>query len=509
MAGTFINPEDTRSAMPFRLSKKNHAILTLLCLLALAFSGCRQDKAPENPAVQETQTRPPGCQGCHPEVRLDASHDLACTDCHQGNPEGTTQEQAHAGLISQPAHPDQMQKSCGTCHARQVAQAASSLHFTVKNEVNAVRTGFGAQAPLASLTEIPIHDPIASPLYLADDLLRRRCLRCHVYNSGDGYPETVRGTGCAACHLAYGNGKMTSHAFSKSPADSQCLHCHYGNFVGADYYGRFEHDFNQEYRTPYRTDGSETRPYGVEFHQLAPDIHQQKGMACIDCHSGAELMGGHGAAKGPTPAITCLACHGWRKGMPLPLSNLQVEADQLVLTTRLTGKKLVVPQPVHPAHRQFEKKAHCTVCHSQWSFNDQGTHLLRTEHPDHPAWARLAVQGSREVEEQLNTPAPQGPSLRDKITGAPSPSLWLKGYELRRWEKPLVGLGSDNRLHIFRPILDLHLSMVNPGKKVIFDNVGVEPKRLHYLPYTPHTVGKAGAFFSERLKPNLPIETKP
>ncbi|MCX5875189.1 MAG: hypothetical protein NT087_02595 [Deltaproteobacteria bacterium] len=302
---------------------------------------------------------------------------------------------------------------------------------------------------------------------------------------------------------------MTNHAFSKSPADSQCLHCHYGNFVGADYYGRFEHDFNQEYRTPYRTDGSETRPYGVEFHQLTPDIHQQKGLACIDCHSGAELMGGHGAAKGTTPAITCLACHDWRKGLPLPLSNLQVEADRLVLFTRLTSKKLVVPQLVHPAHKLYEKKAHCTVCHSQWSFNDQGTHLLRTDTPDHPAWARLSVQGSREVEEQLDNPTPQGPSLRDKITGAPSPSLWLKGYELRRWESPLIGIGPDGRLQIFRPILDLHLSMTDTGKKVIFDNVGVKPKQQRYLPYTPHTAGKAGAFFNERLKPNLPTETKP
>ncbi len=496
--------------MPFRFNIKTRSILVLLCLLVLGFPGCKETgKAPEKPVVQEPPTRKPGCMGCHPEVRLDPSHNLACTDCHGGNPEGTTQEQAHAGLISHPAHPDQMEKACGTCHGRQVTETASSLHFTAAKEVNGVRTGFGAQAPLASLAEIPVHETIKSPLDLADDLLRRRCLRCHVYNSGDTYPETMRGTGCAACHLAYTNGKMTSHAFVKSPADSQCLHCHYGNFVGADYYGRFEHDFNQEYRTPYRTDGSETRPYGVEFHQLAQDIHLQKGLACIDCHSGAELMGGHGGTAKKEKPVTCLSCHGWGKGLPLPLSNLQVEADQLVLFTRLSGKKLVVPQPVHPAHKLYEKKAHCTVCHSQWSFNDQGTHLLRTEHPDHPVWSRLNVQGSREVEEQLDNPASQGPSLRDKITGSPSPSLWLKGYELRRWENPLIGVGPDGRLHIFRPMLDLHLSMVDANKKVLFDNVGVEPARQRYLPYTPHTVGKAGAFYTERLKPNLPIETKP
>lgn len=495
--------------MPFRRKKYTRAILPLLCLLALALPGCRQDKTPEKPAVQEAPARQPGCQGCHQEIRLDAQHALACTACHEGNPEGATREQAHAGLVSHPAHPDQMQKSCGTCHARQVAEAAASLHFTAKNEVNAVRAAFGAQAPLASLTEIPIQATIASPLDLADDLLRRRCLRCHVYNSGDDYPETVRGTGCAACHLAYGKGKMSSHAFVRSPADSQCLHCHYGNFVGGDYYGRFEHDFNLEYRTPYRADGSENRSYGVEFHQLAPDIHQQKGLACIDCHSGAELMGGHRGSSKKDKGITCLACHGWRKGMPMPLDNLRVEADRLVLTTRLGGKKLVVPEPLHPAHRQYEKKAHCTVCHSQWSFNDQGTHLLRTENPEAGAWSRLAVQGSGEVEVQLDNPADHGPFLRDKITGAPRQSLWLKGYELRRWESPLIGVGQDGRLQIFRPILDLHLSMVSPDKKVIFDNLEVAPRQKRYLPYTPHTVGKAGAFFGERLKPNLPVETKP
>ncbi len=498
--------------MPFCLCPKFRAILVPLCLLALAFPGCRESRPPEKPAAQKAVPQPvrqPGCLGCHPTIQLDSRHASACTGCHGGNPKGATQEQAHAGLISQPAHPDRMQKACGTCHARQVAETAFSVHFTAQNEVNLVRSAFGAQAPLATLAEIPIPQTISSPLDLADDLLRRRCLRCHVYNSGDVYPETVRGTGCAACHLAYTNGKMNGHAFVKSPADSQCLHCHYGNFVGADYYGRFEHDFNLEYRTPYRTDGSETRPYGVEFHQLAPDIHQQKGMACIDCHTGAELMGGHGGAGKKEKAATCLSCHGWRTGLPIPLDNLQVEDDQLILTTRLNGKKLVVPRLVHPAHKQYEKKAHCTVCHSQWSFNDQGTHLLRTENPSHPAWSRLSVQGSREVEAQLDNPTGQASSLKDKITGTPIPSLWLKGYELRRWESPLVGVGPDGRLHIFRPILDLHLSMLDANKKVLFDNVGVEPKQHRYLPYTPHTVGKAGAFFSERLKSNLPTETQP
>ncbi|MHB1015627.1 MAG: hypothetical protein ACYC2W_10165, partial [Desulfurivibrionaceae bacterium] len=97
MAGTFIKPEDTRSAMPFRLNKKSHVILPLLCLLVLLLPGCKKGKAPGKPAVQVAPAqgvRKPGCQGCHSAVRLDPSHALACTVCHGGNEAGATQEQA-------------------------------------------------------------------------------------------------------------------------------------------------------------------------------------------------------------------------------------------------------------------------------------------------------------------------------------------------------------------------------------------------------------------------------
>ena len=160
------------------------------------------------------------------------------------------------------------------------------MHFTLAREVNLVRKAFGAKETLSGLTQIPVADAPKDPLQLADDLLRRRCLRCHPYSSGDPYPYVNHGTGCAVCHLDFTDGAPTSHTFLATPGDKQCLQCHYGNWVGADYYGRFEHDFNTEYRTPYTTKESFTRPYGVEYHQLAPDIHQQKGMICVDCHSG-------------------------------------------------------------------------------------------------------------------------------------------------------------------------------------------------------------------------------
>ncbi|MGV1098147.1 hypothetical protein ACUUL3_01890 [Thiovibrio sp. JS02] len=501
------------SAIPTSRAPYKPFALFVLCALALYLSGCKGQEAPRktegSPAPATQPARQPGCQGCHAAVRPDPAHDLGCGRCHGGDDRASDQEQAHAGLVARPAHPERMRQNCGACHAEEVREVAASSHFTLKNEVNLVRAAFGAGEELADLSQIPVHETITTPLALADDLLRRRCLRCHVYSPGDSYPETVRGTGCAACHLLQEGGGQKSHAFVKSPPDSQCLHCHYGNQVGADYWGRFEHDFGVEYRTPYHSDGSNPRPYGVEFHQLAPDIHQQAGMACIDCHSGAELMGRpHAKNGGPEEPLTCLRCHGWRPGLSPAQDNLEVEEGRLVLRTRLTGRKLVVPVPANAAHQTYGGQADCAVCHSQWTFNDQGTHLIRYDLQDYDPWAGLSVQGSFEVEDQLDLSSYEAPFLRDKLTDIPSPGIWFKGFELRRWELPLIGHDAGGRLRVFRPILDLHLSLVNKEGEVLFDAVAPRESGRRYLPYTPHTIGKAGAFYRERLQVTLPPEAR-
>ncbi|MFZ5776175.1 MAG: hypothetical protein ACOY3Z_11890 [Thermodesulfobacteriota bacterium] len=473
-------------------------MLTVLALTVLAGCGQAPEQKAEARAVAVAAPSQPGCLGCHP-LHLDANHNLACTACHGGDNSASEQQAAHAGLISHPAHPDRMLESCGRCHGQQVRLAAASAHFTLANEVNLVRQAFGASDRLSSPRQIPVPGETDTPLALVDDMLRRRCLRCHVYSSGDAYPETRRGTGCAACHLAYGDGAMQGHGFVKSPPDSQCLHCHYGNFVGADSHGRFEHDFGVEYRTPYRASGDSLRPYGVEFHQLAADVHQKAGMACIDCHSGAELMGGHGGDGKGGRQVSCRSCHARGQGESFP--GLHEEKGEWLLTARLSGKRLVVPQLRHPAHRRYGGTVHCTVCHGQWSVSDQATHLLRLDRPDFERWSELTVQGSSEVEERL---ASEEAMMQDGFTGEARQGLWLMGFGLRRWEQPLIGKDEKGMLRLHRPILDLRLSMVDSQGMVRFDNLAPIPAARRFLPYSPHTVGKAGAFYQERLKVTLP-----
>lgn len=464
--------------------------------------GCRgEEPAPAGKAVEKPVAEAPrqkGCAACHPEVATAAPHDLACGECHRGEAGADQRDIAHQGLIARPAHPDHMLETCGTCHGDLVRESAASLHFTLRNEVNLVRGHFGAAEPLARLTEIPVVPEPTSALKLADDLLRRRCLRCHVYTSGDDYPLTGRGTGCAACHLSFVEGKAQSHQLLARPTDQQCLGCHYGNVVGADYYGRYEHDYNWEYRTPFVTREPYLRPYGIEYHDLIPDIHQRRGLACIDCHREHRLM--HDGEK----PLTCAACHRTTTGTAEPLpDNVARENGTLVLTTVGDGKKHSIPAPVHPAHEQYGSQVACPVCHAQWAFNDSTTHLLRSESDDALTWERLTVQGSSEIEHLVTQNlADDGKELlpitmRDGITGEMRPGVWYQGFSQRRWEDMLIRRDRDGVIKVFRPILDLRLSAIAADETVLLDNGAGSGPGL--LPYTPHTTGPAGLFFLNRF----------
>lgn len=444
----------------------------------------------------------PGCLGCHP-LSMDQKHDFSCTDCHGGEAKANAKLAAHTGLIGQPAHPDHLATICGKCHGAIVQQATGSLHFTIANKINLIRQAFGSADHLTSLTAIPQPAVPSTPLQLTDDLLRRRCLRCHLYSSGEAYAATRHGAGCAGCHLAFADGRLSGHQFLAQPTDQQCLSCHYGNRVGADYYGRFEQDFNWDYRTPFRAAaGDDPPPYGVGFHQLSPDLHQHAGMVCIDCHSGQELMAG-GAP------ITCRSCHAPVLGLDAPPSLTEADGRRL-LNKASSGKRFEVPVMKDPAHGRYGEGVGCQVCHGQWSFSDHGNHLLRQDDPDYESWQALTQQGSAELQAKLEGALFQETvdseaSMTDGITGTPSLGLWLQAYEVRRWEEINTCLDAHGVLQVCRPILDLHLSFVNQDGEVIFDGVKPDIKTPVMLPYTPHTTGRAGAFYRQRISSEVSL----
>ncbi|SDP61459.1 hypothetical protein [Desulforhopalus singaporensis] len=464
--------------------------------VVLTLGGC-------NTSPNNSETKQVGCIDCH-HFQLDDNHNFACTVCHQGSDSAADKQEAHQDLIALPAHPDNMAASCGTCHESAINNILKSAHYTLKNSVNRFRRSFGAKEELVSLLKVPdVTDP-SNILELADDLLRSRCLRCHLFTAGDDYPATHRGTGCSACHLRFSANRLTEHRFT-SATDEACLACHYGNYVGADYYGWYEHDFSIEFRTPYTTTEEYLRPYGVEFHQLRPDIHKIKKLQCLDCHSGEELMGGE--SNGPS----CGGCHSKEELASKTQQNITAEDGNYFLHAK-DGTIHPVPLLRHPAHYDRDRKISCQACHAQWTFNDLGKHFLRSDTDNYDIFANLSVQGSSEIEKLVDNnndfDQPELPIIMiDKLTGQPRQGVWYKGFTTRRWENVTLGRDQNGVITTVRPLLDYRLSWIDENDVVRFNSVAPRTPGNGFFPYVPHTTGAAGLFYQERIRTFLTEES--
>ncbi len=463
-----------------------------------AVAGCNAPYGPD-------EFRTSGCVRCH-TVKIDAAHDIGCVSCHQGNPGGKSPEAAHTGMTVHPASPTNMEKICGRCHMEYVRTARTSGHFTLNREIGGVwRTFFPA-------SEIPVPTLLKKEEYprslqgLVADMLVKRCLRCHVWYEGDDYSGTRRGTGCAACHLQTASGgNPLDHKFRKGVSDERCLSCHYGNFVGWDYYGRFEKDFPAEFRAPLKNGRHIPRPYGVEWLDMTPDVHRRRGMTCTACHTEAPCR-----VRGSMP--TCISCH---------------EPDSL------SGEN-----PGHSA--EDAGLVACTVCHALWAPADTGRSLTRLDTPDYGEWLPLSVQNSSEVEmacrEESQYPFGSWGTayMLDKIDGTMRPGMWFEGFIARRFWPVIIGETRDGRLVNVRPLLDISISYLDGNDDIMADNVKpagdgttcmdndqcveriaaeilpdniwisfLDPEILKkpglWLSFTPHTVGHADVFRSAKV----------
>ena len=160
---------------------------------------------------------------------------------------------------------------------------------------------------------------------------------------------------------------------------------------------------------------------------------------------------------------------------------------------------------VHPAHRESTEKISCQVCHTQWTFNDFGKFFLRSDTDDFEVWERLITQGSSEVSDILanNTDPTRTelpPMMTDKIHFNKRAGLWYKGFGVRRWETILLGRDLAGTITTVRPLVDYHLSWADQQGQVRFDTHASHATDGGLYPYTPHTTGKAGLFYTQRLR---------
>ncbi len=403
---------------------------------------------------------------------------------------------------------------------------------------------------------------------LVDDLLRRRCLRCHLGASGTIRSEgpkdgTIGGAACGACHILYGSEKIG--ADQKLPGDEdkakpyclttavptfQCLHCHRGNRVGADYAGLFERDHSISYNFEAKDPEIVPHLYSHSYHFLLPDLHYERGIHCIDCHPVEEVMGDgtiHSQSQDQV-GIRCTDCHGLPGKPPRTrrvttadkralraahanphydlqpgqkvlvtskdhlLTNTLEEKGKFLLVSKVDGKKHEIPilaregpetGPLDHRIPGHLKNLECATCHAAWTFQDLGLHLVRLDSANYDPWLWLTRQADPQVqhvlEEELVKPLEQRnlPSSFDYLTGRSSPGLWLAGYSMRRWEGIILGINYRGLVSVFRPQYQYWVSRVDTGGRVLMNSATPTTAdgraALAWNPYAPHTIRRQTA----------------
>lgn len=284
--------------------------------------------------------RPEGCLVCHAGVtglgnahRPDA---LGCASCHGGDVFTLDKARAHRGMDAVAGNLANARLRCGqaACHPTVVPRVERSLMATMGGVIAVNRSVFGETtngeasrpAHVAALGQSP-----------ADTHLRQLCASCHLgEQKTDLGPngEDARGGGCAACHLSYSDETLAAlrryeaakalgvadaprhhPAVSLDIGNGQCFGCHSrSGRIATNYEGWHEmHDPPASASDPWRPSPSTTRVLADTrvFERVLPDVHQQRGLDCIDCHTAREVMGDGTVLdrKGHARRVTCVDCH--------------------------------------------------------------------------------------------------------------------------------------------------------------------------------------------------------
>ena len=490
------------------------------------------------------------CRDCHQDQpAISPYHGFKCVKCHGGDNRAKKKALAHRGLIANPTRLDFSGKYCGACHGRDVQSVKASLMATAAGIINATRYLWGAQKsiePRFATTSIGKLRRLPPPEgSLVDDLLRRRCLRCHLNTKGAKRRGDYRSAGCAACHVVYDDEGKRKHRFTTAVPTRQCLHCHNGPRIGADYVGLYPRDFHRAYRFPGPGKKRPKRLHGQDYRRLIPDVHYQRGLHCIDCHPKPELMGsGRVPGRvGDQVRVRCFDCHG-RPGKPPKtvvitqknrdalraarmnpkvnlkpgdrvavtsgghlLTHVRFKNGRLTLTSRVTGKTHIVPPLWHKKHqplahrmgRHIDRVA-CHACHAAWTSQDFGFHLFREDYANYYNWHGLTGQDDPQVqrilEKYLALPVSKWrpPRSKDWLTGLWYPGVWYQGYSYRRWEGRIMGVNRRGQVALLRPRYQFVITHVGRDRLVRKDSViprTADGRRGWAMnPHAPHTIQK-------------------
>ena len=306
-----------------------------------------------------------GCLFCHQGVKgLSDSHRpeaVGCASCHGGNPFSLDRRVAHRAMRVVPGNLADAGRSCGTaaCHPAIVDRVSRSIMTTMSGVVAVDRKVFGERSgDMVRVSELQ-HSA-------ADSHLRQLCASCHlgtVKTVPGPVAEDSRGGGCLACHVAYAPGVDAAllpnrlrkeregstlpapvHANIALPEQraslgridqDPCFGCHSrSGRIATNYQGWQELEEGAN-----ASPGERVRDLkdGRRFVFVKADVHAERGLQCIDCHTSREVMGDGNlhARKADQVRVACEDCHFRGPARTLARKALDPESAKL-LTLRAT-----------------------------------------------------------------------------------------------------------------------------------------------------------------------------
>ena len=351
-----------------------------------------------------------------------------------------------------------VENTCGACHPFKAENVLKSMMATAaghyagglyQNGVQKTKTPiYGTFAvsdvdgvvpfekgAVEHLDDLITYDPSGDPLDNATHFAAvpgQACARCHLWSRGKGYrgAENANGTyradGCVACHMPYADNGLSQsadmtidhtqtghprmHKVTKEIETAQCVHCHHrGARIGLNFTGRAQMPpgLPNGPGFPGTTDEKFNSNYHYSVDSVNPrDVHFERGLDCIDCHTARGIMGdgniyGH---MDQATKIECRMCHGLPGELPtmldhdqIPLTNTYFEDGQAKLVEKVDGIVHTIPMVkdlVDPASPSYSANAACAMngnhikekgglecyaCHSAWTPNCFGCHFERDE----------------------------------------------------------------------------------------------------------------------------------
>jgi len=338
------------------------------------------------------------------------------------------------------------------------------------------------------------------------DMHRKQCARCHVWGEGRGKRGDHRAGGCSACHVLYNNdgvyeGKdpvipqkgvhLMQHKITSRIPAQQCTHCHTrGKRIGTTYTGLFEYDYKGDGSAPPWNEKGEPQKklFTKEYLNVRKDIHLERGMHCVDCHTSIDVHG-----DGNIYPVTffqvevgCTDCHGtpskypWELpvgfGTPILLegkrgvfkkgskeylittrgnsrANWLKDGNDAYILSRVSKKKLKIPllkniflndsfktkqgKTAMALIPQHIEKMECYTCHSLWAPQCFGCHINYDMRKKGTDWILSAKNRDKHTGKQKVT----------KTKG----NIAEENRSFMRWESPILGLNFKGKVSPLMP----------------------------------------------------------